>query len=779
MEQNVEAIILAGGKGTRLAPLTEDTPKPMLKIMGKTVIESVFDSLCACGIRRASVTTMYLPWQIEAFGSRYGTLEISYSREKTPLGTAGAVRNACQSDYRTAIVLSGDGIFDFDLKKAINFHFEKNADATIITHKTENPPEYGVVLSESDGKIIRFEEKPAWPRVISGTVSTGIYILSRDIIERIPKNTEYDFSKQLFPLLLAEKKAIYAYEAEGVWHDIGSLDGYFSAVCSALDGKISHLKNDGFSQKELEEMQVEAEMPVYVSRKAVIGRNVKLGAYTTIGAGAVIADNCDIAGSVISDGAVLGMGCGIYGTIIGKNAKLGENCITGEGCAIGSEAEAEDSSILPKYSLIHSSEKISKNEFRPRSYGKSEKPLFGDDGIDLESFTSSPEFALRIGFSVSAAFGAKKGSAAIIGFMSADSRKAERTAKIMLEGAAAGGAKTVDFGCGFEAEARFASLEFITDAVIFVYAGENGRISAKIFGRSGNEISEKTEREISAVFFGAQNYTAPERFYEPDRAGGLWTMYFSALVKDCRKILGRKNLDGLICSFPGGEIKPYSPIYTAMCAVGELGGSITKNPEKSDACFEISPDGLSSKCVCREASIDEFHMNAAIIGNMKKENIKSVYLSGSSPSVYRRISQNCGIAAAEYGTASDFGEQPDFGDIRQTLFLTDGVYRTMYFASLMSLSGNTPYEIYKKLPDFQIYSTTFDGNEKRAETMRSLAELSSENFSSVPYDGVRLAMHGGLVTVIPRKVSGFRIIAEAASAEAAKELCAEAEKYLK
>ena len=114
MEKTVEAIILAGGKGTRLAPLTEDTPKPLLKVMGKTVLETVFDKLKECGIRKTHVTTMYLPWQIESLGARHGELSVNYVREQTPLGTAGAVKNAYDGNSDTVIVLSGDGIFDFD-----------------------------------------------------------------------------------------------------------------------------------------------------------------------------------------------------------------------------------------------------------------------------------------------------------------------------------------------------------------------------------------------------------------------------------------------------------------------------------------------------------------------------------------------------------------------------------------------------------------------------------------------------------------------------------------
>ncbi|MCR5352769.1 MAG: NDP-sugar synthase, partial [Clostridiales bacterium] len=360
MNHNVSAVILAGGKGTRLSPLTQDTPKPMINVLGKPVIEYVFDALCKTSVSKAYVTTMYLPWQIEALGRRYKNLELAYVREKNPLGTAGGVKNAL-SDEKSAdayIILSGDGIFDFDLQKAIDFHFEKNADVTIVSYKTENPLSYGVILYDSDGRINRFTEKPPWSQVVSGTVNTGIYIVNKDIIDAIPKDTEFDFANQLFPLLLAEKRALFAYEAAGTWHDIGNLDEYFAANRSCLDGIISGAKNDGYTESELYEKGIDAESPVYVSKNAIIGKNVKIGAYSVIESGAVISDGCDVSCSIIGEHTSCGMGCGIYGAIIGKKVKIGENCVISEGCAIGGSAEINDCVILPKYSFINSARSI-------------------------------------------------------------------------------------------------------------------------------------------------------------------------------------------------------------------------------------------------------------------------------------------------------------------------------------------------------------------------------------------------------------------------------------
>lgn len=787
MEKTVEAIILAGGKGTRLAPLTEDTPKPLLKVMGKTVLETVFDKLKECGIRKTHVTTMYLPWQIESLGARHGELSVNYVREQTPLGTAGAVKNAYDGNSDTVIVLSGDGIFDFDLKSAINYHFEKNADVTIVTYNTENPLEYGVVLYGSDGKITRFAEKPPWAQVVSGTVNTGIYILNRKIIDRIPANTEYDFAKHLFPLLLAQNYMLYAYEAKGVWHDIGNLDAYFTANCSAIDGEIAGLKNQGLSQKELEDKQIEAEMPVYVSKSAVMGRNVKLGAYTFIGDNAVISDGCDIACSIISDGAVLGMGCGIYGTLIGRNAKLGENCVTSEGCAIGANTVADDSVILPKYSLIHSGTRITCSDYMCSRSGKKDRALFGEDGICCNSDKASPEFIMHIGYSAALTVCAKKSPGSTrIGVMSDGNAYSNRICSIILNGIQSAGVRSIDYSCGFESMARFAALEFIADIIIYVSRDSRGNITAKLFDEYGLDVSGAFEREFSNNFYTHSEYTSPDRFYEPDHFNDMWTLYYSRVVSECKALLSDNPLEGFVCSFKdNGDIKAYSPAYTALYAINELGGRIRRNPKDAPFVFEIDDRGMDVKCKYSAGKLDRHHMRAVILNNAVSSEKSPVYLSSSMPDVFKSIAKTKGINYREYTLTSE-RDKTTFNkkNMHRSLWLNDGIFTILYFAIAVKKLGIDAKNITKNLPDFEIYSRTFEGNPNRAGVMQRLSKLSAQistnpKNDSTEREGIRLFLSNGSVTIIPGKISGFKIISEAQSMEAAQELCDKAEEYLK
>ena len=784
MKKKVEAIVLAGGKGTRLAPLTEDTPKPLLKVMGKTVLENVLERIADTGITHTVVTTMYLPWQIESLGTFFRNMKISYVREKEPLGTAGAVAGAYDGNADAVLVLSGDGLFDFDLKKALDFHFEKNADVTIVTYASSDPVEFGIVLYDDDGRISRFEEKPPWSKVISGKVNTGIYIINRDILNKIPKKGEYDFAKQLFPLLLAQNKQLFAYEAQGVWHDIGNLDGYFEANKTALDGKLRKTVNDGFAQHELKERGIDAETPFYVSRNAVIGTNVKIGAYTVIGDDAVISDNCDIASSIISDGVSLGIGCGIYSSIIGRNTKFGENCITSEGCVIGANATADDSIILPKYSFIHSGERISAGEYRERPCGKRERNIFTDEGLCCDVSEKSPEYIMRLGYAAANTVKERKKEGCVrIGIMSDDNSASERVAMLILEGMRSSGVRTIHFGRGYESMARFAATEFVTDNVIYVGRHKDGHIYAKIFNKLGFDVSDSFEREFTNSLFTVTEYTAPDHFYEPDRMSDIYTLYYSELLKEACKHLPKNTFENFVCAFGNiGNIRAFTPSYTAICAITELSGSVVRKPEDTDLCFEVNESGTESVCLSRSVNFDSFHMNAALLLKMKPEFPGEIlYFSCTMPDAYKKIAQKNGFKTEEYAMCSEkdiCNISPEV--VRKLYFLEDGVFRILCFAAMMYSTGMDLNAIAKSLPSFEVFSKDYECMSDRAAVMQQLAKLAKKQNSPSEHhrEGIRILLSNGSITVIPKKISGFKIISEAASMEAAKELCESAEEYL-
>ncbi|HBK68857.1 MAG TPA: nucleotidyltransferase, partial [Firmicutes bacterium] len=237
----MKAIVMAGGKGTRLRPLTCKLPKPMVPIAGRPMMEYIIELLKRYNFTEIGVTLFYLPEIISNYfgdGKDYG-VSLQYFIEETPLGTAGSVKNAENFLDQTFLVISGDALTDINLHEVLAFHRTRQALVTIVLTKVNNPLDYGVVITDVEGKIKRFLEKPGWGEVFSDTVNTGIYVIEPEVFQYYEKNKAVDFSKDLFPRLLEAGKPLYGFVAEGYWSDVGNLNQYRQANYDLLARKIN------------------------------------------------------------------------------------------------------------------------------------------------------------------------------------------------------------------------------------------------------------------------------------------------------------------------------------------------------------------------------------------------------------------------------------------------------------------------------------------------------------------------------------------------------------
>lgn len=223
-----QTVILAGGEGTRLRPLTCDLPKPMAPLCGRPAMDYILDLLERHSAKEVFVTLGYRPQAITGYYTdrpRTG-MDLRFVEEDHPLGTAGSVKNACPNIEDPLLVISGDALCDFDLTAALAFHRSRNADATLLVKRVEDPREYGLVLAGEDGRIGGFVEKPSFGQAVTDLANTGIYIVSPRALSMIPTGENTDFAKDLFPVMLRTGMALYAYEDLGYWCDIGDLDSY-------------------------------------------------------------------------------------------------------------------------------------------------------------------------------------------------------------------------------------------------------------------------------------------------------------------------------------------------------------------------------------------------------------------------------------------------------------------------------------------------------------------------------------------------------------------------
>ncbi len=237
----MKAVIMAGGSGTRLRPLTSHLPKPMVPVVNKPMAEHIVNLLKNHGFKDIIFTLHYLPQSIQDYfgdGSEFG-VNISYSTEEgKPLGTAGCVKAIQDQLDSTFLVISGDCLTDINLTAAVDFHKRREAKATIVLKHVENPLEYGVVITDKNGRIQRFLEKPSASEIFSDTVNTGIYVLEPEVMLYVVMGREQDFSNDLFPLLLLRNEPLYGYAADGYWCDVGNLAVYRQAHLDVLDGRV-------------------------------------------------------------------------------------------------------------------------------------------------------------------------------------------------------------------------------------------------------------------------------------------------------------------------------------------------------------------------------------------------------------------------------------------------------------------------------------------------------------------------------------------------------------
>src|SRR5580765_3634879 len=236
----MKAVIMAGGEGSRLRPLTSNQPKPMMPLANLPMMEHIIGLLKRHGFDDIVLTLAFMPNVIRTYfgdGSEYG-VRMVYATEEQPLGTAGSVRNAKDELDERFLVISGDVLTDIDLSKIVSFHESRGALATIGLVAVDNPLEFGIVITREDGSIERFLEKPTWGQVFSDTINTGIFVLEPAIFDYIPEGRSVDFSSEVFPALLAAGKPLYGAIMTGYWEDVGTLEAYLSAHFDVLDQKV-------------------------------------------------------------------------------------------------------------------------------------------------------------------------------------------------------------------------------------------------------------------------------------------------------------------------------------------------------------------------------------------------------------------------------------------------------------------------------------------------------------------------------------------------------------
>ena len=508
----MKAVLMAGGEGSRLRPLTSRRPKPLAPVAGKPVMELIVELLKQHGFSEIVSTLHYLADEIETYfgdGEAHG-VKMYYVVEDTPLGTAGAVKMAhdlLAGD--TFVVISGDALTDLDLSAVVRHHKEQGNDVTIALQRVTNPLEFGVVVTDEHGRIVRFLEKPSWGEVFSDTINTGIYVLEPGILDRMQRGKVYDFSKDLFPDMLREGAKLGGYVIDAYWTDIGNLEQYQQANYDAVSGKVQiAFPGDEIAPGIYVGEGSKIDPGASIEGPVVIGRDVRIAAGASITGPSVIGDRSIIERGAAICRSVLWEDCYVGDeaslsdctvadrATIEKRATINENSVIGRGCTIGAGATVNAHLKLWPDKWVSAGSIVSMSLIYGQKWPGS---LFGATGISgLANLEITPEFALKLG----QAFGSwlKPGQAVMT---SRDTHPASRVMnRCVISGLLSVGVNVLDLRSYPLPLARYAVRVGGNGGVhVRVAPEDSNSLVFEFFDGTGIGIDKGAERKVENLFF--------------------------------------------------------------------------------------------------------------------------------------------------------------------------------------------------------------------------------------------------------------------------------------
>ena len=507
----MKAVVMAGGEGTRLRPLTSNQPKPMVPIVGKPCMEHILELLRRHGFTDVIVTLAFLPQAIRSYfadGEAMG-LAIEYSVEETPLGTAGSVRLASGKLDDTVLVISGDALCDIDLTELVAAHRAKGASVTIGLKSVENPLEFGIVVTDDDGRVERFLEKPSWGQVFSDTINTGIYVIEPEVLKHVPDDRPYDFSKELFPLLLEMGRPIYGHVCAGYWQDIGNLDQYREANLDALERRLDlevkgiRLRGNIWIGEGVELADLGAiEGPAFIGDNVRVAPGATVGASTVLGNNVTLREGARVTRSVVDASTHVGRSALVEGAILGRACDVRDHARVHEAVAIGDNVTLGAESIVFPGVRIYPYKEVETGAQIHESLiweSRATTRLFGRDGVSgLVNVDLTPEVAIRLAAALGTAL--DRGARVVA---SRDPAPACRMVKrAIITGLMSTGVDVDDLRAAPSAVARHMLKMHAYDAGIHVGTSSSDPevVQVKIFQPPGIQLGPALQREVEKHF---------------------------------------------------------------------------------------------------------------------------------------------------------------------------------------------------------------------------------------------------------------------------------------
>ncbi|KUO77747.1 MAG: hypothetical protein APF77_17810 [Clostridia bacterium BRH_c25] len=813
----MKAVIMAGGEGTRLRPVTCGIPKPMVPVLNKPVMEYTIELLKKHNIKDIAATLAYFPAVVtDYFGDGADhDVKLKYYIEHTPLGTGGSVLNAKDFLEGTFIIISGDALTDIDLEKAVEFHKSKESKATLVLKRVPIPLEYGVVITDDGGRITSFLEKPSWGEVFSDTINTGIYILEPEVLDYYKKGDNFDFSKDLFPKLLRDNIPMYGYVTRDYWNDIGDLKVYKEVNFDILMGKVKtdikyRESGKGIWIGENTDIHDSCSLiaPVLIGdncrlkskaaiEAAIIGNNTEIGEATSIKRSIVwknsqIGRNTQSRGSVICSGVTIKNGVHLFeNTVIGSNTTLETGAIIRPDIKIWPEKVIGEDAVIAE-NLVWGT-KASKTLFGYRDVN-------GDINVSL-----TPEFASRLG----SAFGStiKENSRIIVS--SDGSNASEIIREAFISGVLSTGIGVISIENAVMPIMRFAVRFYKAEGGVHIWKdyNEENKVHLEFSNNEGINIDRTVERKIENSFIREDfKRCNADRIKDIVRAGDFANYYIqngANMLKNYDKIkashlklvVGSKSdqvsdlaaayFRNLGCSVETKTFSGKHKLSRITRGTNAFNNRIAELTVKYGACMGVvlNEDGESAVLIDHKGRIldkdKQLALTSLII--LKTGMNKRLIVPHTASRVIERMAEcySIEVVRTKNTPAAIMKEMFEHkAGLEESLFQYilnfDGIWGVGSLLDFMAANSVILYDLVNELPHFHM-----EKNEVQCDWQhkgRVIREIIQENKNREIelFEGVRINSENGWVLILPDSERPVcNIYAEGASEEYAKELAAE------
>lgn len=760
----MKAVIMAGGEGQRLRPLTLNLPKPMARLCGTPVIEYILALLKKHHIYHCTISTGYMQADIEEYMIERPEdgMKICTVGEAIPLGTAGGVRHALKGHGNDDfLVISGDALCNTNLTQAIKCHQESNADVTIIVKQVDDPGEYGLVLSDSKGIVKGFVEKPPLSQAVTTNANTGIYIISKSILDLIPCE-KYDFANDLFPRLLEEGYHIQIWEDAGYWCDIGDLDSYYQCQCDLLTGKTGIKVLFPRHEKRLlpfDGLETNAPImngPVYIGANVKIGEGVQITGPAVIDDGVTIGGGCNIHGGVLLENAYIGHGVTLDQAILCKGASVKSGARLLSKCVVGSKAQIGQFSLVEPgikiwpYQIIPDNKKVYTHQIELQKH----HGLFGDDGFSGEvGVELTPSLLTRLGSAIGSASGK-----CTIGIACCEHGTARALKMALVSGIQSTGSSVVDFGEIYRSLFHFCL--FYTAGKLGIYISCSSRQNTvQIMDTCALGCSRELERKIEGLLSRGE-FVKSDLLHFGDYLNmqGMQILYAKELLRHAPY-----GLNGLHAQMESSNPLIKSLMLRTLQSLGcdtESGMKIT-----------ISQDGMNWDISDKETgSLNHEHL-FCMLAYIELEKGHEISVPFTAPRVLEQISSSIGGAVLRYYTCPTGASDSKARELAaEQMYFRDALIACIRLLSYLKTSGKSLSDLFSQIPPFQTIQSEITDIDLPIKMMQEIRNQGA----ATDGEGLILTNPLGIALIQPDKLGHrIKILAEAASSETAQEICAD------